>query len=258
MPKQLTLFYLPEETSSIVKVKTNNYQDSGNTIVYIYYLHDHGTNTYYIGVSKEPYARYQAYLSFKHNNPELKKAMKERPNDFEFVIVEEFKDTHYRRNNPDCISIQIESFYMDFYNSILNGYNVPRMFTHDYHDLEFWKGILPPKSLNFYLTSNLDLLNDRASETATKSYTCSNNKPTNIEIYNWCVDYLLELNVKGIKIYLFAKSISNIDRSNLYRFITGKNVKCLSESRVYNFIRDLEKELGLEKRPDPVLEITKI
>lgn len=259
MVKQFSLFINAEDKSAKTsETDSNTTELTEEAILSVYILHDKKLNIYYVGVSKEPYGRYQAYLSKKHKNRKLIKAMTDHPKDIEFTIIEEFFDPYYKRNDPKCRGVQVESFLMDFYNSILNGYNKSRMFTHDYHDIEFWSEILPPKVLEYFNTSDHNLLNDRANRTATTPYRTRNNPPKNKEIYDWTVEYILDLEKRGIPVQVLAKRMDNIHHSNLYRYIKGTHRHSVSVKRIYQFLRNLENELELLKRPDPILKITKI
>ena len=245
----------PEETTYddfTSVLKHQNSQENSN-VVYTYMMLDTKNNKYYIGISIEPYIRYQNYLKGKNSNSEFLREVANRNGDFEFEIIDSFLDNNYSPSSKKCRAAYVESFLINYYDCISNGYNKVLRFHHDYNDITFWKQILTDKLYSLYVSSNHELLNERSIKHCSKlDYSVAkNNYAKNVDHKRWAMSYLRELNEKGISIYFYGKELDNIDRSVLFRFIKRDNYGSIGSLRVHQFIRKLEVYLGLPKRECP-------
>ena len=254
---QLTLLpgFYPEETihDDLKQVFEHLVNQENSNLVYTYMMFDVKNNKYYIGISIEPYNRYQNYLSGRNSNSEFLQEVGSREEDFKFEIVDSFVDDNYSPSSKKCRATFIESFLINYYDCINNGYNKVLRLHHDYNDTKFWKEVLTDKLFLLYASSNHNLLNERSIEHYTKiDYSISrNNKPRNVNYKRWAISYLKELSDKGIRIYRYGNELGNIDRSNLFRLIKRNNYGSIGSARIHQFIRKLENHLQLPKRECP-------
>ncbi len=254
---QLTL--LPELYSSentvndYQKMRKHDENQKDSSLVYTYMMFDKKHNKYYVGISIEPYNRYQSYLSGRNANSELLQEISDREEDFKFEIIDSFIDENYTPKTERCRATMIESFLINYYDCIGKGYNKTLRFHHDYEDITFWKSTLTDKLYLLYLSSNHDLLNSRSLEYCSKGTyaTPTNTRPRNVEYKKWAIKYLNELEKKGIRIYGYCKKLEGLDRSNMFRLTKKNSYGSIGSERIHRFIRKLENHLELPKRKCP-------
>lgn len=249
---QLSLFN--EEANKVVEkefIDTNiNSKNSHiESMVSAYRILDKLTNRSYIGISIDPISRMSVHKKGKTSNKDLNNLMKQRPDDVQFEIIEEFLDPMYKSNNPESRAVRIEAFLIQVYDSIENGMNTALMFHHDYKDSAFWKEVLTDKLHDIYSVANHDLLNFRSRRNLyARTNSRKNNNPSNVEFKLWATEYMLELESKGIKVFVLAQELEKIDRSNLFRFLRQKDYGAVSDRKISSFIRKLENQFGMPHR----------
>lgn len=254
---QLSLFN--DEAKKVVEEKfidanINSKNSHIESLVSAYRILDRLTNRSYIGVSIDPSIRMSVHKKGKTSNKELKELMNKRPHDAQFDIIEEFFDPMYRSNHPDSRATKIESFLIQVYDAIENGMNTALMFHHDYKDDTFWKEVLTDKLYDIYSVANHDLLNTRSNRNySSKQIIRKNNKPYHKELKLWMVEYILELELKGIKVISLAKQLAKIDRSNLFKLMRREDFGAVSDRKLAKFIKDLEEHLEIPKREFPLI-----
>lgn len=253
---QLDLFDETFDRNLTHKVCEGNFNAKNSyieTMVSAYRILDRLTNRSYIGVSIEPATRIATHKKGKTSNKDLNELMKHRPNDVQFEIIEEFFDSQYKSNDPESRAVQIEAFLIQVYDAIENGMNTALLFHHDYRDVSYWKEVLTDKLFDIYSVANHDLLNKRSVRNLyARPKMRKNNFPTNKEFKVWATDYLLELETKGIKVFVLAQELENIDRSNLFRFMRQQDYGAVSTRKVAAFLKKLENHLGLPCRNFPI------
>lgn len=252
---QLSLLpgFYPQENAN-EELKETHVSKGNQSLVFTYMLFDQKFNKYYIGISKEPYTRYQNYLSGRNSNAEFLHEVNTREEDFKFVIIDKFSVKNYNVKDIQSRAEIIESFLINYYDCMENGYNKTLFFHHDYTDKKFWRSVLTDKIFALYLSSNHDLLNLRSLKYRSGKNTTtipSNSKPKDVAYKRWAIDYLNELEEKGISIYIYGKQLENLDRTNLFRLVKKNSFSSIGSRRLHRFIRSLEEHLSLQKRKCP-------
>lgn len=222
------------------------------TKVTAYRIIDKKTNRSYIGVSMELGVRLATHKKGIHSNKELNELMNTRPEDVEYERIEEFDDPNYKVNNQNSRATKIESYLIQYYNTIENGMNNALYFHYDYTNVSFWKEVLTPRMYENYIMADKSLLNQRSLKYySSKQATRQNKKPYNKEIKIWIIDYIRELENRGIKVYVLAETIGKIDRHNLFKLMNRDDYGAVSNKKLFCFIRKLEDQVGIPQRDFP-------
>jgi len=251
---QLSLF---EEKVVMKKLKSkkqflNSTNSHVDTKVTAYRIIDKKTNRSYIGVSMELGVRLATHKKGVHSNKELNELMNTRPEDVEYERIEEFDDPNYKVNSQNSRATKIESYLIQYYNTIENGMNTALYFHYDYTDISFWKEVLTPRMYENYIMADKSLLNQRSLKYySNKQVVRQNNKPYNKEIKIWIIDYIRELENRGIKVYVLAETIGKIDRHNLFKLMNRDDYGAVSNKKLICFIRKLEDQVGIPQRDFP-------
>lgn len=238
-----TDFVREEEPSTIGTYKVN----AVDAMVAVYTIFDPVTRKIYVGISRTPDKRIFDHQKGSQTSEEFVNVCQTRWDSLVTKVYTKFRDENYSPSSTNSLSRIIESFAINYFDSIENGFNVNLDHHHDFNDTEFWEGILPEDLLDLYRYSDHDVLNERSLRNirSQNAYHPSNTKVRNKDFKDWAIDYLIELQRKDVKVQKMAYRLLNIRRENLYKFINKRSYAHLSASKTYQLIRAIETELNI-------------
>lgn len=242
--KQFNTIINNEETQSSSAIKN----------IYIYVIEDIVSQKKYVGISMDPLGRIASHFS-GYGNTELFKEITDRRSDFEYRVLESFIDNEFSPSNTNSLAYHVEALMIAFYDSIRSGYNTKFYIKSDFTDESFWLSILPDNFKKFYINSDKKQLNKNIESSLPKKYhlkiNCNNNESAFYDVRLKIIyrKKLKELLDKKILVYILAKDLCNIHRSQINRFMRGMN-GALKINRIAELIEKIEEYLDIAHRFD--------
>lgn len=227
--------------------------------IFVYVIEDVVTQKKYVGISTDPLGRIASHLSGSGSS-ELYKAYNSRRSDFKYRVLESFIDNDFTPSNTQSIAHHVEALMIAFYDSLRTGYNSKFYIKSDFTDETFWLSILPDNFKKFYINSDKKQLNTNISDSIPKEYHLKiNNNPSAFYDVRLKIIYrnkIQELIDKKILVYILAKELCNIHRSQINRFMRGMN-GALSTKRIAELVSKIEEHLDIAHRFDINIELEK-
>jgi len=252
MVKQLSLQF-GDIAKSITKDKNENKVNiKTRKEISVYVIEDIVTQRKYVGISNDPLSRIANHYSGKGSRA-LFNDYQLRPSDFKDSILGSFSDPNFSKNNTQSLAYHVEALMIAFYNSINEGYNTKFYINVDFEEESFWLNILPSNFQKFYINSNKIQLNKNIENYLPTKYDLRLNILSStrydVKVKNLYRKKLQEMIDKRIPIYLYAKDLCNINRSQLHRFMKGMN-SAHANDRLAELIFKIEDYLDIEHRFD--------
>ena len=220
----------------------------------IYVIEDIVSQKKYVGISMDPLGRIASHFS-GNGSTELFKDISDRRSDFEYRVLESFIDNEFSPSNTNSLAYHVEALMIAFYDSIRSGYNTKFYIKSDFTDESFWLSLLPDNFKKFYINSDKEQLNRNIESSLPKKYhlkiNCNNNESAFYDVRLKIIyrKKLKELLDKKILVYILAKDLCNIHRSQINRFMRGMN-GALKTNRIAELIEKIEEYLDIAHRFD--------
>ena len=218
-----------------------------DAMVAVYTIYDPVTRKIYVGISKTPDKRLVEHQRGSQTGDEFYNVCQTRWDILVTKVYTKFRDENYSPASTNCLARVVESFAINYFDSIENGFNTTLDHHHDFNDTEFWEDILPEDLLALYRYCDHDILNERSLRNirSQNAYHPTNTRIRNKDFKDWAIDYLIELQRKDVKVQKMAYRLLNIRRENLYKFINKRSYAHLSAAKTYQLIRAIETELNI-------------
>lgn len=255
MYEQTTLFFDENEEHKMPTInkskpqKIDRRSNPVGTVVYLYVIEDIATRRLYIGISNNPYSRFEWHKSGKSQNAKLNAVASTRSNDLRLSIRAGFFVEDYRSKGYKSRAHAVESFVIAYYDTLRTGFNRKYIFHHDFRDSEFWLNILPPEFLDLYRNVDHEWLNENVRSFIPKRRVERRHRKkslVNSVLKQICLERIMELSALDIKLGTIVKQKEGLSRSNLHRF-THNELQYVSPKRMAKVINVVEKHLGLQK-----------
>lgn len=227
-------------------------QPNVNRKISVYVIEDIVSQKKYVGISADPLTRIACHFN-GNGSTELYKEIKNRRQDFEYRVLENFIDNDFSPSNTKSVAYHVEALIIAFYDSIRSGYNTKFYINSDFTDEIFWLSILPENFKKFYINSDKEQLNRNIQKYLPSKYVMrldnfKSPKIDNIakELYR---NYLQSMIDKKIPVYIYAYSLCHINRSQLNRFMRKMN-GALRLDRIAFLVKKIEDHLDIAHRFD--------